>query len=193
LEGWKEMICISVAMDNEYGKFPGPKTKMFLGLLLLFFFPAMALAQNCKESVPATGPDSSFAIHSDGTVTDITTGLMWMRCSIGQKWDGKTCSGTAAKFSWAEGLKAAGSHEFAGRRDWRLPNKNELESVVEGRCFFPAINGRVFPATPTAFFWSSSPYAALSSGAWSVDFGSGAVNASIKSGLNHIRLVRDEE
>ena len=73
------------------------------------------------------------------------------------------------------------------------PNKNELESIVEGRCFSPAINEELFPATPPAYFWSSSPYAAVSHGAWSVDFGYGTVNASVKSGSIHIRLVRDEE
>jgi hypothetical protein len=163
-------------------------------MLLLPLSPLSAwAAQTCQDSIIATASDTKFTLNSDGTAIDNTTGLMWMRCSLGQKWDGNTCSGSAAMHSWAESLIEAVGHEFAGYTDWRLPNKNELESIVEGRCFSPSINEAVFPATPTAYFWSSSPYAAFSEAAWSVDFGYGTVNASVKSGSIHIRLVRGEE
>ncbi len=166
-------------------------TALCLILLAVFLLLPAWGEQTCKDSIIATARNSNFTIHNDGTVTDNTTGLMWMRCSLGQDWDGKTCNGTAAVFSWGDGLKAAASSEFAGYSDWRLPNKNELESIVEGRCFVPAINVKVFPSTPTAYFWSSSPYAGSPKGAWSIDFGYGNVNASVKSGSIHIRLVRD--
>jgi len=169
-------------------------TIMTLCLLLIFLasLPSRA-GQNCQEAITATTPDSRFIVHDDGTVTDNTTGLTWMRCSLGQKWDGKTCREAATSLSWADGLRAAAGYEFAGHADWRLPNKNELESIVESRCFSPAINTSVFPGTPPAFFWSSSPYAGLANGAWSVDFGYGAVTASVKNGSIHVRLLRDEE
>ncbi len=163
-------------------------------IVLASLFPYKAGAeQTCKDSIVASAPASRFTINNDGTVTDNTTGLMWIRCSLGQKWDGKTCSGTAEVFSWADGLKAADGSEFAGRSDWRLPNKNELEALVEGRCFSPAINAEVFPATPAAYYWSSTPYAAVAQGAWSVDFGYGTANATVKTGTIHVRLVSDSE
>jgi len=166
---------------------------IFTGFILLFFITSVGAEQTCKESIISTASESKFILNNDGTASDNTTGLMWMRCSLGQEWNGNTCSGTAAMLSWADGLKAAASHEFAGYSDWRLPNKNELESIVESGCFSPSINDVVFPATPLAFFWSSSPYAAISEGAWTVDFGYGTVIASVKSGAIHARLVRDEE
>jgi len=166
---------------------------LFCGLILIFFITSAGAAQTCIDSIKDSANVASFTLNSDGTTVDNTTGLMWMRCSLGQKWDGNTCSGTAKTFSWAEGLKVAAGYEFSGYADWRLPNKNELESIVEDRCFSPAINAEVFPATPLAYFWSSSPYAAVSHGAWSVDFVYGTVNASVKSGLMHIRLVREVE
>jgi hypothetical protein len=168
-------------------------TALALILPAVFYQLPVRAEQTCKETIIATTKDSNFTLKGDGTATDKTTGLMWMRCSLGQEWTGETCGGKAATFTWADGLKAAAGHKFAGHADWRLPNKNELESIVEGRCFLPAINFSVFPATPAAYYWSSSPYAGHATGAWSVDFGYGTVNATIKSGTLHVRLVRDEE
>ena len=164
-------------------------TCLLLGFLSL---PAQA-AQICSSSIPYTSPDDHFTINKDGTASDKTTGLMWMRCSLGQTWNGRSCSGEAKSFSWAEGLKAAVGYQFGGHSDWRLPNKNELESIVENRCYSPAINTRIFPDTPAAYFWTSSPYAGAATGAWSVDFGYGPVNASVKAGKVLVRLVRDLE
>jgi hypothetical protein len=163
---------------------------VFCGLILLGL-PSLAPAQSCRDSIPATTPDANFLVHDNGTVTHGTTGLMWMRCSLGQRWDGKTCSGRAGGFAWGDALQAAAGHEFAGYRDWRLPSKNELEALVEERCLLPAINAAAFPGTPSAYFWTSSPYAGLAHAAWNVDFGFGAVNASVKSGSIHVRLVRE--
>jgi hypothetical protein len=159
-------------------------------LLLLLLLPSLAPAQSCRDSIPAATPDADFTIHNDGTVTHNTTGLTWMRCSLGQSWNGKTCGGAAAIYTWQGALQAVNGFKFAGYSDWRLPNKNELASIVEERCSSPAINGAVFPGTPSAYHWSSSPYAGLAQAAWSVDFAFGSINASSKSGGVHVRLVR---
>jgi hypothetical protein len=161
-----------------------------LGLFAALLLPGAGAAQTCKDSIMATAPDANFLVHKDGTVTHNSTGLMWMRCSLGQSWDGKSCNGTAANHTWQGALQAASTSKFAGHSDWRLPNKNELASILEERCNTPAINGTVFPATPPAYYWSSTPYAGLSHGAWSVDFGFGSINASVKSGSILVRLVR---
>jgi hypothetical protein len=162
-------------------------------LLAYIFLPAGAAAQSCNKSIAASTPDTSFTIRNDGTATHKPTGLMWMRCSLGQQWDGQTCRGMAVGYTWGAALQAANRYEFAGYTDWRLPNKNELETIFEGNCVLPATNDRVFPATPPVYFWSSSPYAGLADGAWSLDFGYGSVNASVKSGSLNARLVRGGE
>ncbi len=158
-------------------------------LLSLTLVPDVS-AQTCRDSIIASTPASNFTIHNDGTVTHNTTGLMWMRCSLGQIWDGKACSGTAIGLSWQSALENAVGLSFGGYDDWRVPNRSELESILEERCNSPAINLAVFPATPSSYFWTSSPYAGLSHGAWSIDFGYGSVNATVKSGRIHARFVR---
>ena len=163
-------------------------------LLTAALCPAsVSAAQKCKDSIMATSPESVFILHADGTATQKTTGLMWARCSFGQQWDGSECKGAAASFNWGEALKVANQENFAGYDDWLLPNKNQLESITEGRCVAPSVNVKVFPSTAAAFYWTSTPYAGLGTGAWSIDFCYGVVTATEKGGRLHIRLVRETE
>jgi hypothetical protein len=90
-------------------------------------------------------------------VTDTATGLTWKRCSEGQSWDGATCAGSAMYHTWQQALQVADTASYAGQSDWRLPNAKELASIVEQACYSPAIDEAVFPATPSSYYWSSSP------------------------------------
>ena len=166
-------------------------------LTMLIILPAVVTAEvmceNRNPAVPITTPTSDFVLHNDGTVTHTPTGLMWMRCSLGQTWDGANCTGSASSYTWADALQAAQNTPFAGYADWRLPNFRELASIVERSCFDPAINAAVFPNTPPVdIFWSSSPYAYFSGGhAWVVNFDSGHVGDNFKSNTLRVRLVRN--
>nr|WP_288985917.1 DUF1566 domain-containing protein [uncultured Pseudoalteromonas sp.] len=92
-------------------------------------------------------------------------------------------------FTWQQALTQNGTN-YAGYSDWRLPNKNELNSIVEVRCYSPSINGAIFPNTPVSRFWSSSPFAGYSYRAWYVSFSYGHVGNGYK-GLDYlVRLVR---
>jgi hypothetical protein len=151
-------------------------------------------AQSCKpESIPADAPANRFVVNADGTVEDTRTGLMWKRCSEGQT--GSACAGgQAASYTWKAALDYVQAFNrsggFAGHADWRLPNVNELLSLVERRCFDPAINLTAFPATPSNFYWSSSPYAGDGSFAWFVNFSDGFDFAGSKGFDFSVRLVR---
>ena len=164
---------------------------ILLGFLFLSSSTVAWSGQGCSEEVPVSTPDENFMVEQDGTVLGKNTGLTWMRCSLGQNWDGESCKGEGTLFAWVQALKAAESHQYGGYKDWRLPNKNELESIVELSCSTPAINEKQFPQTPAAFFWTSSPYTGVADGAWSVDFAYGSVVASEKTGKNYVRLLRD--
>lgn len=155
----------------------------------MLLLAAYSAAATCRNDITASTPDNDFTLHTDGTVTHNSTGLMWMRCSLGQTWDGSTCTGDASIFTWKNALVAAQSHSFGGYSDWRLPNKNELESLVEQRCVSPSINNMVFPNTPSTLFWSSSPYA-FSNFAWGIHFGYGGVGNGKNYNIVQVRLVR---
>ncbi len=157
--------------------------------LLLGAACAGVCAQTCRDDIPATAPDSRFTDNGNGTVTDAGTGLMWKQCAEGQS--GADCAGGAAVgIAWGQALRAAAAADFAGHADWRLPNKNELESLVERSCAGPAINARYFPNTPSTPFWSSSPSSYASYHAWYVHFANGKVHDGYKYEPNRVRLVR---
>lgn len=169
-------------------------------LVLVTLWVGPVQAQVCKNAIPDSTPTSRFMVSADGTATDTVTGLMWKRCAEGQTWNASTgaCDGTVAAFNWQRALQratqvnAATAGERLGYTDWRVPDQKELTSLVERRCYSPAINDAVFPGTPNADFWSASPYARNSYNAWSVYFGNGIARTYNSSNaiLPAVRLVR---
>ncbi len=59
----------------------------------------------------------------DGTATDTSSGLLWMRCSIGQTWSNETFTGSASELTWQQAfLQADHRYEYAEQTGWRVPN-----------------------------------------------------------------------
>ena len=159
------------------------------------FFPRPRLAGLlCALALPAW---AAFTDNGNGTITDTTTGLVWDKCSRGQVWDNTTppgtCTGTASTHDWAAALAqatAANAASHRGQADWRLPNRTELESLVQINAASPAIDGTYFPATPSNWYWTSTTYAPDPANAWFVAFNYGRANANGKTSSGHVRLVR---
>lgn len=72
--------------------------------------------------------------NGDGTVTDKTTELQWMRCVLGEHWRDGSCSGSPGQYEWSGAMKAEmqlNAKGFAGYDDWRIPTIEELCSLIE--------------------------------------------------------------
>ncbi|AET69319.1 Protein of unknown function (DUF1566) [Desulfosporosinus orientis DSM 765] len=67
---------------------------------------------------------NNFVDNGDGTVTDLATGLMWMKYDSGALMDNGAIDWDDA-LTWAENL------EYAGYDDWKLPDVKELQSIVD--------------------------------------------------------------
>ena len=99
----------------------------------------------CDSTKPIEPIASRFEAHGD-TVYDTSTDLTWTRCSYGQQWtEAGGCSGSVKLLDWDS---ATGLH-LQGDANWRLPQRDELQSIVAHNCKRPAINETVFPGPPS--------------------------------------------
>jgi hypothetical protein len=156
-----------------------------------------------------TGQDGEFTINAPSftvdlatsTVTDDVTGLVWQRCSAGQRGDSCT-TGSASPYNWYEAagvfhatfnpssINLCGSLRLGGWSDWRLPSDWELVTIVNYGRFGPAIDPAFFPGTSAANYWSSATYATIAADAWYVMFNGGAASYDAKSTGYRVRCVR---
>lgn len=98
--------------------------------------------------------------NGNGTVTDKRTGLLWMRASMGQRWNGAGCDYEAKEYTLSEALEAVKQLNLSpahncGYYDWRVPSVEELSSIREPGNI-PVIDTKAFPNTPNGRFWTTS-------------------------------------
>ena len=157
---------------------------------------AGAVIPSCREleSLTSTGQDGDFKAgvawpsrrFTVGTgaraacVTDNLTGLMWVR------------SPSSVNDTWVNALTAADNLTLCGFSDWRLPNLNELESLVNSEAANQAtfLNDQGFTGVQADYYWSSSSYAGNTADAWFVDMFGSNVRAISKTHSYHVWPVR---
>jgi hypothetical protein len=115
-----------------------------------------------------------------GCVTDNLTGLMWMGAP------------NFVTDTWTDALTTANTLTLCGFSDWRLPNVNELESLVNSEVANPSVflNAQGFSNVQAYYYWSSSSYAGSPALALAVFMVSGAVDAVSKSDSYYAWPVR---
>jgi len=138
-----------------------------------------------QNGLPMTG--ERFMDNENGTIFDRVTNLTWQKCSRGQ--DALNCSGNAITSNWANSLSYCNTLSSSGGK-WRLPNRNELASIVDLSGVEPTINNKIFPNTPEVYYWTSTTFQQVYTSAWVIDFGNGRVSFNVKSLPNYTRCVR---
>ncbi len=119
-----------------------------------------------------------FTDNGDGTVTDNLTGLMWAKNA-----------NLAGAMTWFEAIDFANNLSLGGegcvykencggsscgqpdcdpncKEDWRLPNRSEMESLLDFSNYNPALpSGHPFTRV-TSYIWSSTSYASATQLVW---------------------------
>jgi Protein of unknown function (DUF1566) len=139
-------------------------------------------------------PDPRFTDNGDGTITDNLTGLIWLKdldchAITPASWSGAIVNVRLGLINGNCGLT-----DGSRPGDWRLPNRNELESLLDFENFSPAlppgypfINARI-----SSFYWSSTTVAGRPDRAWIVIIGSGTSHGAEKTpGGTWVTAVRD--
>lgn len=152
------------------------------------FFEGGHVENNIKTTAKAVRAvrggqvESGYIDNGDGTVTDTATGLMWQQETVPGK-------------IWQFALDYAETLSLAGYKDWRLPTKTELQTIVDFKRKNPAIDTTFFPNTLSSQYWSSTTSAVTINGrkgdsAWSADFAEGRVYGVVKPSSYAVRAVR---
>lgn len=154
-----------------------------------------------QDGFAQAGLDARYTDNGDGTITDEVTGLTWEK--LGD--DGSVHDrDDVATLADAIGLKIASLNAggFAGHTDWRLPNRRELESLIDAGAFDPAIrpsfddacasgcSAAACSCTLPERYWTSTAYQADPSKGWVVDFRQGLVLPNALNATAHVRAVR---
>jgi hypothetical protein len=146
----------------------------------------------CDDYFSTHQTDSHYQRMNNGLAQDPLTGLTWFRCSAGQRWEDGQCQGNPLMLPFEEAQSWAASVELAGFDDWRVPEIDEMSSLVESNCKLPSINTRVFPGIEAEVYWSSEPNFWMRSMAWSLFFYRGDYfNKQAQVDSFRFMLVRD--
>ncbi|MCA9575134.1 MAG: DUF1566 domain-containing protein [Polyangiales bacterium] len=146
-------------------------------LLLAVAFVGLATVALFGTRAAALAPDGRYVVDTD-TTTDTVTALTWQQTPPEASYD------QAAANAYCDGL-ALGGHE-----DWRLPSLHELLSIVDPTRGGPTIDSRGFPSTPSAYYWTRTPYAPVSGLGWTVSFSAGTSFPQNESVAARVRCVR---
>ena len=133
----------------------------------------------------AMPPSPRFTDHSDGTITDNFTGLMWLKdgnCpNAGRTWS--QALGDVTSLNNSQMMNGNPCYEYtATYTDWYLPNRNQLESLLDLENFLPSLpTGHLFWDFKYSHYWSSTAYAWIPSDAWTVVYDFGRVETRTKN------------
>jgi hypothetical protein len=144
----------------------------------------------CIDEIPETTGDDVFESDDASDILHIPTGLVFMRCAIGQTWQDGDCTGQATAYTWQEALELSVGYDFNDSKNWRLPNVKELSVIIERSCTSPSINTTAFPQTLDGDFWTSTPSVLDRQRAWVIGFSNGTSSLRAKDRSIYVRLVR---
>ncbi len=155
-----------------------------------------------------TFPWPRFTNNGNGTVTDNLTGLIWLKdtnCleTVGGIAKNQGTLTWANALTWSSSLANGycGLSDGSTAGDWRLPNKNELYSLVNDQYSAPTLSnaegtgqwtdGDPFTNVKSDNYWTSTTYAAGTINAWSVFFLQSLFYVSDKELSLYVWPVRD--
>jgi hypothetical protein len=211
-------VTVTFSKGNEIS--PKGKNNMKRLLLPIFYLlillPSTALGSSIH--IPQTGqttvyasaddgdtktgtawPSPRFTDNGNGTVADTMTGLTWAKDAniIKNRDPGFDADGTGGDgiVSWQHALdyvKKLNAESYLGYNDWRLPNLNELASLLnEGQSSGSAwLTAQSFLNPQSTFYWSSTTTSSSLGQAWAVSIDGGMVGHLDKSLFGSVWPVR---
>lgn len=145
-------------------------------------------------------PGGRWCDQENGTVKDITTGLVWLKdagwCGL-RPWDLPLGSASfdaheTASRIWANLVGPPDLDDGSVEGDWRLPTESELVGISTGTEFITSSQPYFFDNVQPFYYWSSTTYSSSSDLAWVVYLLNGGVYRYDKSTTLHVWPVRGD-
>jgi len=162
-----QSLSISPSYSNDSTIFAGTDSTVLGGTeggVFSYTFPVIQLPRTGQTTSYAVGDDGDiqagvawpsprFTDNGDQTITDNLTGLMWTK-DAGTPTVGSCTGGTKTWQGALDYVACLNSNNYLGHSDWRLPNINELHSLID-KGTIGLITPR-FTNVPSAAHWSST-------------------------------------
>jgi hypothetical protein len=139
------------AIENLTIKNLDPEKTYYFAIKTISQNDALSEISNIAKAKPIPG----FQDNKDGTVTDLYTGLMWLK-------DGNSQEGNIAKSTYKDAqllISQLNNNNFLGYNDWRLPTIKELITLIDYSKVPDGQNpliDEVFQNIKADRYWSSS-------------------------------------
>jgi hypothetical protein len=142
-----------------------------------------------RKGVP--WPNPRFTDNNNGTVTDKLTGLIWLKNANCLQ----DIRGWQEVLQFANSLAsgACGLSDGSRSGDWRVPNRNELASLLDLSKRTPALpTGHPFTNFQVDKYWTSTSFVPFSAAnVWLVDFSDGSLPVGTIVNFRYSQFVRD--
>jgi len=124
----------------------------------------------------------SFFLEANNTVIDSKTNLEWQDNS----------ESNSTRIEWIDAISYCEKLDLDSKNDWRLPNKNELLSIVDYNRDNPAIKN-IFTYIANDSYLSSTTSHRYYDSVWAVSFRDGGSGYYGKFNTFYVRCVRGGE
>jgi hypothetical protein len=145
------------------------------------------MGEDGERQAGALWPASRFQANADASfVLDRLSGIVW---STATQTPGPTvCAGSGLNLDWQQALDHLAclnnpAHPYLGRTDWRLPNRKELQSLIDYSRGAPALpGGHPFNDNVGKTYWSATTDVSVPKNAWAVSMFDGTLSSAAKAG-----------
>ena len=154
------------------------------------------IGERCITCDGVLSDEGRWCDNENGTVTDMTTGLVWL----------KNASWGCQYAFWVSSMGGTNAHDRAAQLkagvggltddsvegDWRLPTETELYNLANGDEAVRSFDMQAFTGVQSYGYWSSTTYAGNTHYAWDVYLSIGTVGYALKDYDYYVWPVRSD-